>query len=360
MRLGWYPKIQCFDDDGNPLWGGTLDFFNPNEPTHKEIYITWNPPADPIPQANPVILDARGEATVYLDGEYKVVLKDREGVEVWTQDYVPGVVDLITIQTVHGEKTFTDLPKLPSVPTDDEHATNKLYVDTAASGGISNIQNNVYIYADDESIWPPNNAYKISLDPAVVAYVAGQLFYFKVGGGHTNIGTGQSTLAINNLPPILIRKMVEGESPGESIQDLAPGDIRGDDICAVIFTGTVFLLFNPTRKRIMIPHTWAIPGAITEDMFVVPFFVPVPSGQSAKLVAIRHQLHTVSGSALITVIKNGLIVTDWENIYVSNVATTTVSTSLELINSDKLGLSVEHVSYTITHLSFSLWIEYAI
>lgn len=35
---------------------------------------------------NPIILDARGEAVIYWDGSYKVILKDAAGVTVWTAD----------------------------------------------------------------------------------------------------------------------------------------------------------------------------------------------------------------------------------------------------------------------------------
>lgn len=37
---------------------------------------------------NPIILDARGEAVIYWDGNYKVILKDSTGVTIWTADNV--------------------------------------------------------------------------------------------------------------------------------------------------------------------------------------------------------------------------------------------------------------------------------
>ena len=43
------------------------------------------------PNANPVILDARGEATIYWYGNYKVILKDASDVQVWSQDNVSSI-----------------------------------------------------------------------------------------------------------------------------------------------------------------------------------------------------------------------------------------------------------------------------
>ena len=87
MRLSAYPKFQAFDDDGNPLIGGKLYTYKQGTTTPKE---TYSDVAGATPNANPVVLDSRGEATVFASGLYKYVLKDSDDVTLWTLDNIRG------------------------------------------------------------------------------------------------------------------------------------------------------------------------------------------------------------------------------------------------------------------------------
>lgn len=80
-----YPKFQGFDASGNPLSGGKLYTYAAGTSTPKDTYTdagagTANP--------NPVILDSRGEAVLFISGSYKFVLKDSSDTTVWTQDNI--------------------------------------------------------------------------------------------------------------------------------------------------------------------------------------------------------------------------------------------------------------------------------
>lgn len=66
-------KFQFFDINGNPLVGGKLYFYVPNTTTPKN---TWRDAAQGILNTNPVVLDARGEATIFLNGLYDIQLTD--------------------------------------------------------------------------------------------------------------------------------------------------------------------------------------------------------------------------------------------------------------------------------------------
>lgn len=70
---------------------------------------TYSDASGVTPNANPVILDARGEATIYWNGSYKVALKDSADVTIWTVDGVTssatGAV-VATDLTVSGTATF--------------------------------------------------------------------------------------------------------------------------------------------------------------------------------------------------------------------------------------------------------------
>lgn len=70
---------------GSPLIGGKLYTYDAGTNTPRP---TYQDAAGTVPNANPVILDARGEATVFWAGSYKVVLKDAADVTVWTVDNV--------------------------------------------------------------------------------------------------------------------------------------------------------------------------------------------------------------------------------------------------------------------------------
>jgi len=105
------PKIQAFDDNGDPLSGGFIYFFISGTSTPKN---TYSDSALTIPNTNPVELNARGEANVYGSGQYKVVLNDSDGVQIYSSDefYFEGFYkdqlkdDLASTATDDGTKGF--------------------------------------------------------------------------------------------------------------------------------------------------------------------------------------------------------------------------------------------------------------
>ena len=88
------PKLQFFDANGAPLSGGKLYTYAAGTTTPLASYTDYG---GGTPNANPVILDSRGEASVWLGtGMYKLVLKTSTDVEVWTADNLNGA-DTITV-----------------------------------------------------------------------------------------------------------------------------------------------------------------------------------------------------------------------------------------------------------------------
>lgn len=82
------PKIQFFDANGNPLAGGKLYSYDAGTTTPRPTYTNYG---GATPNANPVILDSRGEANVWLDNSlYKLKLTSATDVEIWTVDNVGG------------------------------------------------------------------------------------------------------------------------------------------------------------------------------------------------------------------------------------------------------------------------------
>ena len=73
---------QFTDENGNPYAGGSVYFYIPATSTFKN---TWKDPGATILNANPVTLDAAGRAIIYGEGDYRQVLFDANGNEIWDQ-----------------------------------------------------------------------------------------------------------------------------------------------------------------------------------------------------------------------------------------------------------------------------------
>ena len=84
-----FPRFRAFDHSGNPLSGGKVYTYSAGTSSAKDSYPTA---ADALAGtnalSNPVILDANGESTIYLNGSYKIVLKDSNDVQQWSLDNV--------------------------------------------------------------------------------------------------------------------------------------------------------------------------------------------------------------------------------------------------------------------------------
>jgi hypothetical protein len=81
------PKFQNFDSNGDPLVGGRLYTYAAGTTTSQATYTDSTGSAA---NTNPIILDARGEANVWIDPglSYKYVLKDANDVTIWTVDNI--------------------------------------------------------------------------------------------------------------------------------------------------------------------------------------------------------------------------------------------------------------------------------
>lgn len=108
MILAPLLRQRYFDANGNPLAGGKLQSYVAGTTTP---LATYTDEGGLTPNANPVILDANGEANIWVNPtlDYKFVLKDSADVVLWTVDNVAsgalGVDSVNTVNIVNGAVT---------------------------------------------------------------------------------------------------------------------------------------------------------------------------------------------------------------------------------------------------------------
>ena len=85
------PVMQFFDSNGDPLSGGKVYTYAAGTSTP---LATYTDQGGATPNANPVILDSRGEAAIWFGvsstSSYKIVLKTSADVLIWTADNITG------------------------------------------------------------------------------------------------------------------------------------------------------------------------------------------------------------------------------------------------------------------------------
>lgn len=132
-----YPKFQAPDINGVNLSGGKVYFYIGGTTTDKDTYTdsTLGTPND-----NPVILDSRGEADIFLDGKYKIVLKTSDDTTIWTVDNYTGYALLSDVQyllaahlTISGTNTYAATPS----PALTAYVTNHIYSVAVANANTS-------------------------------------------------------------------------------------------------------------------------------------------------------------------------------------------------------------------------------
>lgn len=76
------PVLQFCDADGAPYAGGSLYTYTPGTSTPKNSY---QDEAGTVLNTNPIILDAAGRAIIWGSGDYRLVLRDLNGVLIYDQ-----------------------------------------------------------------------------------------------------------------------------------------------------------------------------------------------------------------------------------------------------------------------------------
>lgn len=155
MAVLYCPHFAYFtDDDGQPLAGGKLYTYESGTTTPKATYTAED---GLTPNANPVVLDASGRATLFLSGSYKFRLTTSADVLVEETDNVTafatgdsGVDDIVTNFT---EDTIVEADSIIFSDSSDGDATKRTTVSnmTASTSDIRSGTVNKIVMAEEMS-----------------------------------------------------------------------------------------------------------------------------------------------------------------------------------------------------------------
>lgn len=82
-----HPRFQSLLDDGTPNAGGKVYTYQAGTTT---LATTYSDPGLTAANANPVVLDASGQADIWCSGPYKLVVQDVNGVQLYSADNLFG------------------------------------------------------------------------------------------------------------------------------------------------------------------------------------------------------------------------------------------------------------------------------
>lgn len=166
------PKLQFFTADGTPLAGGKLYTYAAGTTTPLATYTDQSGGAA---NPNPVILDSRGEASVWLGtSTYKFVLKTSTDVDVWTIDNLSGGVSSVS-PSFSGNATFTGNVSIEGDTTLGNASGDTVTINGTAVSVPNNLNidsNTLYIDASNNrvGVGTSSPAYKLdALDESIRA-----------------------------------------------------------------------------------------------------------------------------------------------------------------------------------------------
>ena len=103
-------------------------------------------------------------------------------------------------------------------------------------------------------------------------------------------------------------------------------------------------------------QTWVVAGTLTGGQVIPPFFIPVVSGQIAKIIGVRAKLGGGSIAAQLT--QNGTNIGSSVTV-TSTKATTTFGTPVTMVDGDEIGVALSSPSGSPANLSLTVILEHS-
>ena len=181
---------QFLDANGHPYAAGTLETYLPGTTTPKATYVD---PGLTALNTNPVVLDAAGRCILYGDGDFRLILRDAAGNEIWDQGATtivsaamapvvaaPTIADAVHLLGLDGVATAADIAAAVSAETGARIAAD------------TTLQNNINAETARAEAAETNLQSQISAIPAPTAVT-------KIQGGTAGAGSGHARVSFS--PP---------------------------------------------------------------------------------------------------------------------------------------------------------------
>lgn len=325
------PKMQFFDINGEPLVGGKVYTYQAGTTTPQATY-TDNTGATANP--NPVILNARGEASIWLSGaNFKFKLTDANDVEIWTVDYISAPISGVS-PALSGNVTIDTSSSSPALKITQTGTGLALRVqDEADPDSTPTVVDNQGRLGVGTAA--PSEKVDISGGNLAFTATAGTL-YAKItpGASTTDIaadGARALSLSTNSTARINITSgglVGIGKTPSAGVEL----DVLGDIAASVsVKTDTISELTSAAGVT--------IDGVLCKDSQVAPAnrVVTAATAQASTSGTSIDFTSVPSWVKRITVMLNGVSTNGTSNVQIQLIATTVVTTGYNSIGTSTAG-----------------------
>lgn len=301
-------KMQFLKADGTPLVGGKLYTYVAGTTTPQATY-TDNTGGSA--NTNPIILDSRGEANVWLGGDiYKFKLADANDVEIWTVDYIsaptsgvsPALSGNVTIDTNSSSPalkiTQTGTGYALRVQDSADPDTTATVIDNTGRLGVGTVS--------------PSELVDISGGNLAFTAAAGTL-YAKItpGASVTDIaadGARALSLSTNSTARINITSgglVGIGKTPSAGVEL----DVLGDIASSATITATTSVITDTISERTAAAGV-TIDGVLVKDSAINAAYTPLSLATTQNTVSAAVDFNDIpSWAQRITVIFNAVGIT---------------------------------------------------
>jgi hypothetical protein len=323
--------MQFFDINGEPLVGGKVYTYQAGTTTPQATY-TDNTGATANP--NPVILNARGEASIWLSGaNFKFKLTDANDVEIWTVDYISAPISGVS-PALSGNVTIDTSSSSPALKITQTGTGLALRVqDEADPDSTPTVVDNQGRLGVGTAA--PSEKVDISGGNLAFTATAGTL-YAKItpGASTTDIaadGARALSLSTNSTARINITSgglVGIGKTPSAGVEL----DVLGDIAASVsVKTDTISELTSAAGVT--------IDGVLCKDSQVAPAnrVVTAATAQASTSGTSIDFTSVPSWVKRITVMLNGVSTNGTSNVQIQLIATTVVTTGYNSIGTSTAG-----------------------
>ena len=216
------PKARFFTASGAPLAGGKVYTYEAGTTTPKNTYVSYNGSAN----TNPIILNSAGEANIWLDGNYKIVLKDSADVTQWTVDNVSSTVTTGSLYTTTGVVNAYLLNPSPTLTA---------YTSGVTYNVIFNISNTGPATINVSNLGTKNLVYPPSTPLSSGNLIAGVIYQIVYDGTNFQVLNPTTVASVN---PILITMGLSATPPTGNL--VINGSSIGSSTSGATYTGTTY------------------------------------------------------------------------------------------------------------------------